>query len=54
MEITPTNFEELDPGEPVTVKVIVPYGNIDILGMSHYFKKPPSLTSRVTMAKEGP
>jgi len=53
VNISPLNIEELDPGEPVTVTVMVPYGNIELLGMS-YFPTPPTLTSRVTMAKEGP
>ena len=53
VDISPLNIEELDPGEPVTVTVVVPYGNIELLGMS-YFPTPAALTSRVTMAKEGP
>ena len=53
VDISPLNIEELDPGEPVTVTVVVPYANIELLGMS-WFPTPATLTSRVTMAKEGP
>ena len=43
----------LDPGQLVTVTVEVPYGNIELLGMS-LFPLPATLRGSATMAKEGP
>jgi Flp pilus assembly protein TadG len=43
----------LDPGQMVTVTVEVPYGNIELLGMS-LFPVPATLRASATMAKEGP
>jgi len=54
VDIAPANIEELEPGEPVTVTVAVPYGSVELLGMPEFFPTPATLTSRVVMAKEGP
>lgn len=54
VDISPANIEELEPGEPVTVTVSVPYASVQLLGMPGLFPTPTMLTSRVVMAKEGP
>lgn len=50
---TPAEVSAAIPGEVVTVTVAVPYGEVDILGMS-IFPTPANLTAAVSMAKEGP
>ena len=53
VDISPSNIADLEPGEPVSVTVQVPYSNIHLLGMP-VIPTPETLRSRVVMAKEGP
>jgi Flp pilus assembly protein TadG len=51
--ISSADITSLESGELVTVKIEVPYENIELLGMS-LFPIPTNLRGSATMAKEGP
>jgi Flp pilus assembly protein TadG len=53
VSISAGDVSTLNRGDAVTVAVAVPYGNIELLGMS-IFPAPGELNASVTMAKEGP
>lgn len=52
LTIAPGAIDTLYTGAPVTVTVVVPYVNVELLGMS-IFPTPTNLTASATMAKEG-
>ena len=52
--ITPGAIEELEPGEMVTVTIVVPYDdNLELIGLP-LIPIPGNISASVTMAKEGP
>ncbi len=51
--ISSADITLLNPGELLTVGIEVPYGNVELLGMT-IFPMPESLRASATMAKEGP
>lgn len=52
LAISPGDVSALDPGDPITVTVTVPYANLSLTGFS-LLPLPGNLRSSITMAKEG-
>lgn len=52
--LTPADVAALSPGQLLTVKIIVPYGNISIGGGAQLLPTPANVGATVAMAKEGP
>ena len=51
--ITPADVSAASPGETVTVKIEVPYSDVNLLNIP-VIPVPAKLSSSVSMAKEGP
>ena len=52
--LTPANISSLEPGEIITVHIVVPdYGSISLTG-APLIPVPDQIEGRVAMAKEGP
>ena len=49
----PTDITTVAVGDPVEVKVTVPWANISLMNLS-FLPAPANIGSSVTMAKEGP
>jgi Flp pilus assembly protein TadG len=49
----PTDITSVEVGDPVEVKVTVPWANISLMNLS-FLPTPANIGSSVTMAKEGP
>jgi hypothetical protein len=52
--ITPSNIEEMPPGDMLTVSIVVPYkDNLELIGFP-LIPVPENIHASVCMAKEGP
>ena len=49
----PADITQIPPGNPLTVKITVPYSDIELAGPP-FVPMPTHLEASVTMAKEGP